>query len=113
MHNNASQPPWQVSAGYAVLDASRPLTVLQRGDKPILEPEEAWERKGRVANSVLLSGLRRVDPPKADLPYWADQFVGYYSGAEVRNLGGNLGKFREIWPIFSDILAYLTDIFNR
>ena len=82
VHNNASQPPWQVSAGYAVLDASRPLTVLQRGDKPILEPEEAWELKGRVANSVLLSGLRRVDPPKADLPYWADQFVGYYSGAE-------------------------------
>ena len=32
---------------------------------------------------------------------------------EVRNFDGNLGKFDHIWGIFCDILAYLTDIFDR
>ena len=79
----AAESPWSLSVGYAILDPTDPLTVLRRGETPILVPQEPWEIKGRVANSVLMSGLRRVDsPPAADLPYWMDQFVGYYSGAE-------------------------------
>ena len=80
----ATGSPWDLSVGYAILDPADPLTVLRRGETPILRPTEPWELKGRVANSVLMSGLRRVEsPPAADLPYWMDQFVGYYAGAEA------------------------------
>jgi predicted GH43/DUF377 family glycosyl hydrolase len=76
----SSGQPWQVSVGWSVLDHENPLNVVFRSSTPLLAPRQAWEQDGRVPNSVVLTGLSRVET-KDD--YWVDHFVGYYAGAEA------------------------------
>ena len=77
--------PWTISVGWSVLNGSDPLEVLHRSNLPLLTPKESWERDGRVPNSVVLSGMSRVetngDPndPTDPESYWADQFIGCQS----------------------------------
>jgi predicted GH43/DUF377 family glycosyl hydrolase len=47
--------------GIALLDLEDPTVVLKRGDEPILEPEEEWERHGQVPNVVFSCANLVVD----------------------------------------------------
>ena len=60
------------SAGAAILDSREPGKVLGRTKKPILEPEEPYERYGDVNNVVFPTGACVID---------GKLFV-YYGGAD-------------------------------
>lgn len=60
------------SAGAAILDLKEPGKVLGRTKKPILEPEETYERHGDVDNVVFPTGACEID---------GTLFV-YYGGAD-------------------------------
>jgi len=47
--------------GVALLDLEDPTVVLKRGEEPILEPEEEWERRGQVPNVVFSCANLVVD----------------------------------------------------
>ena len=43
--------------GAALLDQSNPAVVLQRTTRPILEPSQAWEKRGQVPNVIFPTGF--------------------------------------------------------
>ena len=59
--------------GVALLDLNDPTNVLKRQVKPILEPEQEWERLGDVPNVVFSCGQVVVD----------DTLYLYYGGADT------------------------------
>lgn len=59
-------------AGAALLDISNPSRVIGRTAKPILEPEEAFEKSGYVNNVVFPTGSCIID----------DQLYLYYGAAD-------------------------------
>jgi predicted GH43/DUF377 family glycosyl hydrolase len=60
------------SLGVALLDKNNPEEILYRSEKPILVPEEPYERFGKVPNVVFSCGSLLVD----------DQVLLYYGGAD-------------------------------
>jgi predicted GH43/DUF377 family glycosyl hydrolase len=79
-HENAEKPVLQYRAGFALLDAERPGTVLYRAPEPFLAPETPEERSGIVDNVVFPTA---IDPRpqfgerQYDLYYgMADTLVG-------------------------------------
>ncbi|MGE5550108.1 MAG: glycosidase [Bacteroidota bacterium] len=69
--------------GAALLDLNDPSTVIHRQERPILEPELAWERDGWVPNVVFSNGhvIR------------GDRLLVYYGGADTC-----LGVAQMPWP---------------
>jgi predicted GH43/DUF377 family glycosyl hydrolase len=59
--------------GVAILDKENPETVIYRSEKPILEPEEDYERFGVVPNVVFSCGAILLD----------SQLLIYYGGADT------------------------------
>ena len=59
--------------GIAILDKEHPENVIYRCEKPILEPEEDYEKFGYVPNVVFSCGAVLVD----------DQLLIYYGGADT------------------------------
>lgn len=59
--------------GVALLDLADPSKVLVRYDRPILEPELEWERKGLVPNVVFSCGSVEID----------GAYYVYYGGADA------------------------------
>ncbi len=59
--------------GAALLDLNNPLKVIARSDYPVLEPEEAYEKQGQVANVVFPCGAVVLN---------GELFV-YYGGADT------------------------------
>jgi len=76
------KPNWdiQYNVGYAILDKTNPLKVLQRSDSPIISPMLPWE-KGTVGqlsltpNVVFCEGWSRI-------PNETNSFFVYYGGAD-------------------------------
>jgi len=58
--------------GWVLFDRSDPTRVRARSDRPIFQPERAWELAGQVPNVVFVEGLVR------DGPRW----LFYYGGAD-------------------------------
>ena len=58
--------------GFAFLDLNDPTKVIYRHPDPILEPEEDYEKKGRVPNVVFSCGLIDKD----------EEYFLYYGGAD-------------------------------
>jgi len=59
--------------GTVLLDKNDPEHVVWRSDEPILEPEEDYERMGRVPNVVFSCGSVLID----------DEVLIYYGGADA------------------------------
>jgi predicted GH43/DUF377 family glycosyl hydrolase len=59
--------------GVALLDKNNPEKIIYRSEKPILEPEEDYERIGYVPNVVFSCGSILLD----------DQLLVYYGGADT------------------------------
>ena len=59
-------------AGAALLDLEEPWRVIARTSKPILEPEEAYEREGDVPNVVFPEGVAVV----------GEELLVFYGGAD-------------------------------
>ena len=60
------------SLGVALLDKKNPEEVVYRSEKPILTPEENYERFGKVPNVVFSCGQVMLD----------GQLLIYYGGAD-------------------------------
>ncbi len=60
------------SAGAALLDLSNPTRVVGRTENPIFEPEEPFEKSGRINNVVFPTGSCIID----------DQLYLYYGAAD-------------------------------
>lgn len=60
------------SLGLALLDPHDPLRVLGRSKKPILSPEEDYEKKGQINNVVFCCGAVKKD----------DELLVYYGAAD-------------------------------
>ena len=58
--------------GFVLLDLTDPSKVIYRHPEPILEPEESYEKKGRVPNVVFSCGMAEV----------RGRFFVYYCGAD-------------------------------
>jgi beta-1,2-mannobiose phosphorylase / 1,2-beta-oligomannan phosphorylase len=59
--------------GLALLDLDDPSLIIARTAEPILEPEEDWEKQGRVNNVVFTCGAAEDEES-----YWV-----YYGGADT------------------------------
>lgn len=59
--------------GVAILDKKNPECILYRSKKPILEPQEEYEKYGAVPNVVFSCGAVLID----------DQLIVYYGGADT------------------------------
>jgi predicted GH43/DUF377 family glycosyl hydrolase len=58
--------------GWALFDRSDPTRVLARSDRPLFEPQRAWERVGQVPSVVFVEGLVRD----------GERWLFYYGGAD-------------------------------
>lgn len=65
--------------GWLLFDKTDPRKVLARSDRPLLQPEQPWERVGQVPNVIFVEGL--VRQPSRWLLYYggADKYVGVAS----------------------------------
>ncbi len=57
---------------FAIFDKKNPTKLLYRADKPIMEPEEYWEKYGKVNYVIFTNGL----------VYFKDKWLLYYGGAD-------------------------------
>ena len=64
---------WNYWLEAAVADLNRPDKIIKRGDKPILKPEEEYEVRGDVPNTIFTCGAVLKD----------DTIYLYYSGADT------------------------------
>jgi predicted GH43/DUF377 family glycosyl hydrolase len=64
---------WNYWLEAAVADLNRPQKIIKRGDDPILKPEEEYEVKGDVPNTIFTCGAVLRD----------DTVYLYYSGADT------------------------------
>ncbi len=59
--------------GFILLDLEDPTKVIKRSEKPILEPEEKWEKFGGVPNVVFSDAMVE----------FGDEYLVYYGGADT------------------------------
>jgi predicted GH43/DUF377 family glycosyl hydrolase len=75
IYNGKSAESGAYSAGEALFAADDPSKLLQRSDKPVLQPEQPWEQSGQyVAGTTFAEGL----------VYFRDKYFLYYGGADSR-----------------------------
>ncbi len=80
--------------GLALLDLEDPSLVVARTTEPIFEPEESWEKQGRVENVVFTCGA-----VEGGEDYWV-----YYGGGDAAIGVANISK-QEVWEWAKQELA--------
>jgi predicted GH43/DUF377 family glycosyl hydrolase len=70
--------------GWAIFDRKDPAHLLARSDKPLLQPEEKWEKAGQVPNVVFVEGLVRNGTGWLFYYGGADKYVGVARAAPQR-----------------------------
>ena len=60
------------SPGLVIFDKNNPTKVIYRSEKPILEPEEYWEKFGKVNYVIFVTGF----------VYFKGKWLLYYGGAD-------------------------------
>ena len=68
--------------GWAIFDRKNPARLLARSDRPLLQPQEEWEKAGQVPNVVFVEGLVRNGAEWLFYYGGADKYVGVAHAAQ-------------------------------